>query len=396
MLQHVKDLYYLEEIGKHYQGGGDSLGVLLVCTTSVFGGGETHTISLYKNLQKKGHRPIILVLKDSLFSDMLRKQQIPHYECSYFKDKIFKITFRPGISHVREICKKHDIDVVHCNTEEEVNTLRRRWWLLPSKVVFTRHVPNPLNGRTLSSVDGVIAVSPEIESMLTETYEKEKLTKKPLVHISPLVDQSRYSNLNIRFSRKTFFNKYFGVNIGDGPVFSTVANMYKDVMHKNHHVLFRAVKRLYDNGKRFDLILAGDGVGRSNLESYAKELGIQKIVHFLGTTDKVPEVLYHSDFHVISSAKEALGLVAIEAALLGKPSIGASDTGLVNVIVDGQTGLLFSNNDEIDLSEKILLLLDNPERCKELGRNACDLVKEKFSPDLLASRHVEFYHSILR
>lgn len=63
-----------------------------------------------------------------------------------------------------------------------------------------------------------------------------------------------------------------------------------------------------------------------------------------------------------------------------KPSIIASGTGAAGVIVrDGQTGLLFENNNSVSLMDKIAFLLENPALIKMLGKNAHLLAREEFS-----------------
>ena len=369
--------------------------LLFTLETTVIGGGETYVLELYKNLTERGYHIDFLVLTNSPFQNKLAKLNIEHFHCAALKYKRWGIPYYPGKAHMRTLCKERKIDIVHCNTERELRIAKQSIRSLPTRIVFTRHLPNKMRPASLANVDGVIGVSPAITQSLSKLNTAKNLHVGTIRNITPLVNEKKFLNFTPTTDRHSFFKTNFDVRLSDAPVLCTVANFYSDRKHKNHHLLFEAVAHLIHTKKYpIEAVLAGDGVGRAALEKYAHELQIDRYVHFLGHTNQIPEIMYHTDFNVLPSSYEALGLVLIEAALLRKPSIGATGTGVTTVITHNQTGLLFENNNAISLSVQIETSVKNISLRELLGKQAHDFVIENFSSAHCGDAHEALYWNV--
>ncbi len=123
------------------------------------------------------------------------------------------------------------------------------------------------------------------------------------------------------------------------------------------------------------------GEGNPNYEAYIKSLvatyGMQKSVVFFGRlSDK--EKLYrmrvsHILLHV--SVKEGWGLVVLEAASQGTPSIVYNVPGLVEVVKNGETGTILSDNNPKELATQALSLLRNKTRYRNFQKNGLRWIK---------------------
>ncbi len=80
-------------------------------------------------------------------------------------------------------------------------------------------------------------------------------------------------------------------------------------------------------GRDERLVLAGDGPLRTMLEAVARELGVQDRVHFLGHRMDVPEVMAALDLLVISSDRESMANVMLEAMAVGVPVVSTPVSG---------------------------------------------------------------------
>ena len=135
-----------------------------------------------------------------------------------------------------------------------------------------------------------------------------------------------------------------------------------------NHVCFleaaRVVLAHYDNVR---FMIVGDGELRSTLEQKARDLGIEDRVIFMGFQYNLQKIYAGLDIIALSSYNEGLPVALIEAMAAGKPVISTDVGGVVDLILDGDNGLLVPSNDPKSLAEATLYLLEHPERRKMMG-----------------------------
>lgn len=110
------------------------------------------------------------------------------------------------------------------------------------------------------------------------------------------------------------------------------------------------------------------------LRAMAEKLGVSERIHFLGFM-KNPHHFYQvCDAVVLASKRETFGLVLIEAMQVGTAVIGSNSGGVVEIIDDNETGLLFEALSSESLAEKITLLSDESlkHRLAEAGKNKAE------------------------
>jgi glycosyltransferase involved in cell wall biosynthesis len=104
-------------------------------------------------------------------------------------------------------------------------------------------------------------------------------------------------------------------------------------------------------------------------------------VIFAGAVQDTAPYYALADIVVLPSHREGLPLVVLEAQAAGKPVIGASATGIVDVVADGETGLLFPVGDATALRESIVKLLTDKSLASRLGLAGQEQVRRKFRQD---------------
>lgn len=97
------------------------------------------------------------------------------------------------------------------------------------------------------------------------------------------------------------------------------------------------------------------------------------------------------DICVLPSLAESFGLVITEAMASGTPVVATRTDGAIAQIEDGWNGLLIELANEIDLAEKIKLLIDNKDCRTKFGTNGRYLAEKKFDWETVAKKHLEFY-----
>lgn len=155
---------------------------------------------------------------------------------------------------------------------------------------------------------------------------------------------------------------------------------------KTHWVLLRAAKIISER-RSFRLLLAGDGPELEPMKALADRLGIGAIVHFLGKSDEVSELIRTSDAFVLGSRDEGLPNGLIEALAGGLPAVTTDVGGCRELIEPGRAGWLVPPDDPPALAQAMMRMMDLPpeERCK-MGEGGRHYVLGNLTMDAMISR----------
>jgi glycosyltransferase involved in cell wall biosynthesis len=370
--------------------------LLLHFVTPYWGGMEVHTLNRYKKLLEHGFNAHFLIVPNSQMQDELIKRKLPYLPFSTTKPNLETLE-----SDIYQTCLTHKIDIIMCNLAGNLTAAKKVAKLLPSlKIVFVQHMHIGSGyhrmAEELKGINGLIGVSPEITNAIKQMNNQFDLGIKAITYIPPFFDEEKFLTFTTQQTREEFFKQEFNIALTGHPIFCMIANMYAQLEHKNYPLLFRAIQKLvYQKKKPVQVMLAGDGVQRKHFEQLAQQLHIEKYVHFLGFVSKTADLLHHVDFHVLASSEEAFGQVHVEAALMGKASIGATKTGATATIDDGITGLLFKNNNEDSLVEKIEYLIDYEKLRQEMGKDAQVHARATFSNESQYTQINTFFEQIM-
>jgi glycosyltransferase involved in cell wall biosynthesis len=100
------------------------------------------------------------------------------------------------------------------------------------------------------------------------------------------------------------------------------------------------------------------------------------------------------DLFVHPSLRDGMPNALLEAMACGKAVLATPVGGALDVIEDGKNGMLVNVNDANDLAEKILELFDRPEKCIALGRNAREIILNRFTPEKELEANLNVYRSL--
>lgn len=165
---------------------------------------------------------------------------------------------------------------------------------------------------------------------------------------------------------------------------------------KGHKYLLDAAKKVLDKRKDIYFIMVGKGHLQAGLEEKTRELGIQGNVQFLGFREDLKEILQSVDLFVLPSLWEGQGVVLMEAMCYRKPVIACEVGGVVDVVKDGENGVLVPPRDPESLADAILRLLDSPDKMKEMGEAGYRKVSEKFRDSEMNDRRYEVYRKLYK
>ena len=166
---------------------------------------------------------------------------------------------------------------------------------------------------------------------------------------------------------------------------------YKSVDH-----ILQAFVNVLDKIPECRLAIVGDGDFRRELSVLAKELEIDKQIDFYGhvSLERKIELLNNMWLAVNPSPKEGWGLTVIEANACGVPVVAADSPGLRDSVVNDKTGLLYEYGNINQLTQQVLLLLQNKDKRQEFGNNALKWAQE-FTWEKSANKAIEIIDQII-
>jgi len=174
----------------------------------------------------------------------------------------------------------------------------------------------------------------------------------------------------------------------DGLKILTIARLHK---YKGLNYLIEAMRLISERIPDAKLYILGKGPEERNLKSFVKNLNIDDVVKFLETpipNHKMPELYAECDVYVQPSIVEPFGIAVLEAMACGKPVIGTKVGGIIDTIVDGETGFLVNPKDSKELAERVIMFNDQKLR-EKMGRNARERAVKHFDWKEIAIQYLK-------
>jgi colanic acid/amylovoran biosynthesis glycosyltransferase len=158
---------------------------------------------------------------------------------------------------------------------------------------------------------------------------------------------------------------------------------------KGQLLLLDALQRLVADRVDIELVLAGDGEMRQDIEAKIDSLGLRSRVRITGWigAEQVRDEMLAARALVLPSFAEGLPVVVMEAMALGRPVITTYVAGIPELVRDGQTGWLVAAGDVAGLAEAMKDCLSSPlARLQAMATAARAIVRERHDVDREAAK----------
>lgn len=168
---------------------------------------------------------------------------------------------------------------------------------------------------------------------------------------------------------------------------------------KGHAELLQAMLPLCKANPNVHLAVVGDGQAvMQRLQATCAEHGLQRQVHLLGFRSDAFRLMAGFDIFALATHKEASGTVFLEAAFAGLPIVSHRVGGVPEMLVEGSNAILTRLGDEDALTGALRLLVDDPERRRQMGRAGWDWVRSarRFSPEGHGEATEHYYHQWMK
>ncbi|MDP2637883.1 MAG: glycosyltransferase, partial [Candidatus Levybacteria bacterium] len=210
--------------------------------------------------------------------------------------------------------------------------------------------------------DKFIAISEEVQSRISKYYDRESSV------VCPPVDGIKYEVLNIKEKRSLDENAKY--SILNTPYFLIVSRL---VPYKKIDLAIEAFNKL-----KLPLKIVGIGSEMEKLKAMAKSN-----IEFLGNLTDKELVRYYSGCRaLIFPGIEDFGLTILEAQSFGKPVIAFRGGGALETVVEGRTGLFFSEQTVESLSKAVKrfnnLVIDAKDCVAQAKKFSFEKFKESF------------------
>ena len=223
------------------------------------------------------------------------------------------------------------------------------WIHTDIKQIDTNH---KLDTMTFEKADNICTVSQNSKNSLNELYpqfkDKIKVFTLPSLfdfdHIDSLANESNEMDANA----------------------TCVVSVGRLVELKGFHLCVEPCKRLIDEGYNIKWYICGDGPQREELEALIKQYNVENNFILLGNKSNPYTYIKSADICVQPSSYEGLSLVVYEEKYFKKPVVCTGIKGNLEMIADGENGLVV-NRDSESIYKAVKQLLDNPEMLKRLG-----------------------------
>lgn len=177
-----------------------------------------------------------------------------------------------------------------------------------------------------------------------------------------------------------------------GPLILTLSRL--DDRYKGHDVMLQALPLIAATLPDVTYVIAGDGRYRGYYQRLAMALGVDQRVVFTGVVGEAERLALYDRcdlFAMISregpdGSAEGFGIVFLEAAARGKPTVGGRSGGVLDAIVDGVTGILVEPTDVGAVADACLRLLSDAPLATGLGQAGRERVRQEYTWEHVARR----------
>lgn len=283
---------------------------------------------------------------DARVAELKQKLQDMHVHC-------YQIDFARNIKHmgqnmralrqVEGLMKQNGYAFCHCHSPIGGVVARIAGHRTKTKVIYTAHgfhfyqgapvmnwlVYYPVEKMLSRWTDVLITINHEDYKLAKKKFKMKKLTYVPGIGI----DTQRES-----LSQKEKEEKRKELGIPQDAFLIT--NAAEFTPNKNQKTVIEAIEQLHNPNIYF--VMCGIGQKKAELEQYVKEHGLEEHIRFVGFRNDLHEILQTSDCFVLSSFREGLSVALMEAMAEGLPVVCSRIRGNVDLIKDGEGGILIS------------------------------------------------------
>jgi L-malate glycosyltransferase len=353
------------------------------------GGTEKQALSLIEYFKKDYRVSLLAPSGESV--DSFKSQNINYHHFSRLERNVCKgiAEFRVGI---QTIAAAHSIDLIHVHAAHE---------LIPLAKLFSPQTP------ILFTVHGYHGVESAIGYRLAAWFsnwwadaaiavcqaEKDILMRMGIISSKLNLIYNGVDEPRLQYDRCLKLAERFQLHPQEQIIIGTAARLTEA---KGLQYLIKAFAKLAVQNPRLRLVIAGSGELDLKLKQLTETLEIEDRVVFTGYIDTLPELIELFHIFVLPSLQEACSLACVEAMSQGKAVIGTKVGGIIEQIIDGETGFTVAAKDVDGLAESLRCLIENRELAKQFGDRGYVRYRQNFATPAMLGKTGAVYNRLLK
>ena len=168
---------------------------------------------------------------------------------------------------------------------------------------------------------------------------------------------------------------------------------------KHPELVVKLAQRLKEKGYSVQIDMYGAGAELESTKLLCQNLGVEEMVVFKGSVPNAEIIIAmqkHDIFLFTSDRNEGWGAVLNEAMSNGCTVVASNEIGSVPYLIeDGKNGQIFKSKDLDSLCKRVIYLIDNPVRRKEMAVKAYSTMKDNWSPQRAAENFLRLAEELL-
>jgi len=373
----------------------------------ITGGADENTLFTVQGLNKDRYE-VDLIMGEEFDESILNKIKNNHFNIIQIRNLKWKLNFLYDpivLIKLVKLMRKNHYNIVHTHTTK-AGILGR----IASRLAGVPVIIHGLHGSTFEAfnsgllnwllflfgrltgrfTDAYISVS----GVLSDRYIERGIGKKENYHTvysGMELDKFYGAREKIDCRKK---QREWGLDSEDF-IIGNVARLEK---RKGHKFLIDAFKKVIEERKGcpLKLLIIGEGEEERNLENYVRGLNLEDKIIFTGYREDVEELMAMMDIFALTSLREGLPRVLVQAAAVGMPSVAFNVDGVSEILKDNYNGFLVRVKDVEQLVNRIIKYIDNKDLVWLHGQNGREFIKDKWSIKDMIDKIDKIYQDLVR
>ncbi len=370
-----------------------TLNILQTCFSHSWGGLEIQALEVTCKLHERGHRMGLACCRGSRLAQEAQLHDIstiPLDVSGYIHPRI--------VWQLSRLIKRHNIQIIHCQLSKDIATI------VPAMKLSGHRIPIILSKRvgsyvgkkdifhrlTYAHVSKVMAISEVIHKNVLDTTP---MTPDRVMTLHDAIDTDAFS---LRRVDRNAVRKEFGFS-SDMVVIGLVGRFSPG---KGHEEFLEAASILSKKHSHVHFLVVGEashGEERhaQKIRTLSLTLGLEKVVTFAGYRKDIPEIMAAFDIFAFPSHAESFGVVLIEAMAMERPVVSTNCDGVLDIVVDGKTGIYVHPRNGAELAVALGKLINEPTLRERMGKEGRKRVEELFDQRKQMNRIEEVYFELI-